>query len=1456
MRESNMASLLSVACCVLVISFVCYDVNGHVALTYPPARRYDLDFLDNSRTKPPCGMPKGTLKTSFLSGSTFTVHWHLAYAHRGGFSLRILDDLERPLLDLTPRAGGTEFVRDDVTAQKYEVKLPSDFTCENCTLQLQREAGEWGSNYRFWSCADIDILPRKEYHETCSGHGFYILGRCKCNKMYSGSRCQFSDECSEDNDCGLRGKCIDVNATESPTKMCYCPFGFYGKGCNKKSPWKDKQVNLGLYSKREMSKEFNLYWRILKEDAEIEVIMMVNGTSYAAVGWRPSGLTKQCKHFPVLGPPIGEKPSTPKPEPLPEPEPKAEPEPSAEPEPEPSPEPKPEPTAEPEPVAEPTAEPTPEPTKPENDNRNKRVAMHSLDGFDFKNLGDDVTVKTSVSYQVSRSKGRKKRAANESNLDTTTAILPHNHTVTTENIAHTEPRPKIPTRTKWRPKSKQTPSSTTPMTPTTPEPKIETTLEPKSEPEPTSEPTPEPKSEPEPEPTSEPKSEPEPTPEPKSEPEPTSEPEPVAEPEAEPTPEPEPEPEPESEPEPEPTSEPEATPEPKAEPEPTPEPKSEPEPTPEPKSEPEPTPEPKSEPSSTPEPAPEPKPVLEVVPKAKSLHPNAHSKSKSKPEPKSEPEPTPEPKSEPEPAAEPKAEPEPAPEPKSEPEPTPEPKSEPEPTPEPKSEPEPTPEPKAEPESTPEPKAEPEPTPEPKSEPEPTPEPESSPVPYAESEPETLLVKGLTEEAGYYPEHDYVPKFEFNPMDCTDIVIGTAKGNYHRVLDYYTRDRSTPRVDTFWGGHDDITAASGYEENGVTTIMFRKKIKAKEPTDHSIVDDTMHVIWARGQEPKKYVHSPPSGLERGTASTGDFYRQDELKYHGHGHQRGVASINFFEETKVSISGGIHPLPDKCGGQWRLPADCDPTGKTNITCQYVASWEYLGLKRGKDSVRFTITTTQSKYWTGIGFSDNKKMSQSDAVIGWVDTRTNRPFIMDTWVSGYSAPRVDQRQDLSKEAGSLIDGVTTLSFVRKRDTGDQKDLPFTDTQCLYMMFITQGGGFDPVNKRTSKHMTTPIVTDERVCIKPCGPEPTEEEITTEPILPGQTSYTMFIRITGLADSFKPPAPGSKEYDELSAQVVDNIAGEISRNKGYHGLIVNGFMQNETKAIIAELTLKSIESNTIEGSTGRALDSTPANSTEDKESGAERWEKVVKDTLAQGKVGNLNVDPEFLVFEPQSLLIARPTEEEPGNARSFFGLAETKLWVVVACVLALLLVALLQAACTLYRARASATVNKEQLIPNSAWKDYSTSNTNYAFEAFDTSDKYNSTASTAPLRARAARPSDPPPPRPGSANLNGHQNGKMTPKINGSNVAHGANGPHGPPQSGRHTPKHQNSAAQYYHETRSLQRPRDRHSQPTGQYGYTGRPERATYSLPRGGRPEGPLSAHPDFYFMPSQRKYEDF
>lgn len=39
---------------------------GHVNLVFPPARSLDLDFLDNVRTKPPCGMPKGERKRHFF----------------------------------------------------------------------------------------------------------------------------------------------------------------------------------------------------------------------------------------------------------------------------------------------------------------------------------------------------------------------------------------------------------------------------------------------------------------------------------------------------------------------------------------------------------------------------------------------------------------------------------------------------------------------------------------------------------------------------------------------------------------------------------------------------------------------------------------------------------------------------------------------------------------------------------------------------------------------------------------------------------------------------------------------------------------------------------------------------------------------------------------------------------------------------------------------------------------------------------------------------------------------------------------------------------------------------------------------------------------------------------------------------------------------------------------------
>lgn len=136
-------------------------------------------------------------------------------------------------------------------------------------------------------------------------------------------------------------------------------------------------------------------------------------------------------------------------------------------------------------------------------------------------------------------------------------------------------------------------------------------------------------------------------------------------------------------------------------------------------------------------------------------------------------------------------------------------------------------------------------------------------------------------------------------MDCIDLVMGAARGPLSKIRDYYTRDRSTPRVDSFWGGIDDITSATGWEEEEQTVLIFRRKLVTKDEADNDI-DGEMHVIWARGQEPGEYVHSPKSGIEKETPSKPEFYARDEIKYHGHGAQRGITRIDFLAEECMLI----------------------------------------------------------------------------------------------------------------------------------------------------------------------------------------------------------------------------------------------------------------------------------------------------------------------------------------------------------------------------------------------------------------------------------------------------------------------------------------------------------------------------------------------------------------------------
>ena len=62
--------------------------------------------------------------------------------------------------------------------------------------------------------------------------------------------------------------------------------------------------------------------------------------------------------------------------------------------------------------------------------------------------------------------------------------------------------------------------------------------------------------------------------------------------------------------------------------------------------------------------------------------------------------------------------------------------------------------------------------------------------------------------------------------------------------------------------------------------------------DYNVTDTVMHVIWAIGQTADLTFHRPFSSLEANESTVTDFYRPDEVKYHGT-RNRGATQINFF-----------------------------------------------------------------------------------------------------------------------------------------------------------------------------------------------------------------------------------------------------------------------------------------------------------------------------------------------------------------------------------------------------------------------------------------------------------------------------------------------------------------------------------------------------------------------------------
>eukprot|EP00117_Sycon_ciliatum_P032762 scpid90980/ scgid25339/ len=283
---------------------------AHIRLTWPQARYPQLDFLDNIRSGLPCGVPfdpKTQIVTTVAAGSTIDVSWHLGFAHRGGVEVNLLTPIAT--YNLT-----TGFVRsDDPTLLHLRVTLPAGITCaaangSTCTLHIRHQALEWGTNYIFHSCADLNVTAATtsmqaacgaRNGEVCSGNGKCIDNMCQCNRLASGTTCQNVDECLNDEDCGgyRRGVCQKLGFTSYPKNQCYCRAGWMGPKCTKQSTLTNALIEeTGYYqNKMKVNDNYYLYWKVTQgATPEIEIAMKVRSSSWVGLGWRPNTVTASC----------------------------------------------------------------------------------------------------------------------------------------------------------------------------------------------------------------------------------------------------------------------------------------------------------------------------------------------------------------------------------------------------------------------------------------------------------------------------------------------------------------------------------------------------------------------------------------------------------------------------------------------------------------------------------------------------------------------------------------------------------------------------------------------------------------------------------------------------------------------------------------------------------------------------------------------------------------------------------------------------------------------------------------------------------------------------------------------------------------------------------------------------------------------------------------------------------
>uniref|UniRef100_A0A1I7VHX5 DOMON domain-containing protein n=1 Tax=Loa loa TaxID=7209 RepID=A0A1I7VHX5_LOALO len=350
--------------------------------------------------------------------------------------------------------------------------------------------------------------------------------------------------------------------------------------------------------------------------------------------------------------------------------------------------------------------------------------------------------------------------------------------------------------------------------------------------------------------------------------------------------------------------------------------------------------------------------------------------------------------------------------------------------------------------------------------------------------------KSISKSASQQLKEDGNEKME-HPMDCLDMVIGVIIDDISQVRDYYSFPQITPQPDEFFGGQDSLTSATAYQQDGITTVIFRKPLAASDQADRTISSDETIVIWAKGV--KLAPISDESISQNALAKTTTPFLDDE-------NSQGQLIINFFDDMQDE-SKKLQKFDHKneCFGNYAYPANC-----TNEKCIYTVTWWSDGKK-----ISFSLTAIISTYhWTGIGFSNDGSMAHSDLItVNVYDDGMIK--VLDMFSSGYSQPKIDDEQDLFDIRTLYDHDRVYANFSRYLISNDNNDLSID--QCVYFLYPITGGILDMETNEIYKHEENPISSETKICPILCANNliakkiPQNEPLHKASILPDESIVT---------------------------------------------------------------------------------------------------------------------------------------------------------------------------------------------------------------------------------------------------------------------------------------------------------------------------------------------------------------